>query len=410
MDDIKTDRSLPHSFMVGVLGILSGAIWNGPLWFIVFIIFVPIIWSTLRTYESVIFIFSYYLFSLKSLPILLSRYDNDYSHEYFLKFILWWILYASFLALPWVIVKIILYKSNPSPWIESITPIIPLIVGLIPPFYVFGVANPVEGAGIFFPGMGLLGIFIYFVIIIIMSVIINKTVKIRLVYPLVGLILFSIYCNENFKQPLPPKNWVAVSTQLAPQTNQSEIHKKYIFLLNLLKRLIDNGYHVIVLPENAIGLLQQKTKNMWDKIGDYAKARNVTILSGAVILDSQKNNKQLDGGIVAFGKESGVVYLTRQPVPFTEWIPFSEKGERVHWFSKGIHSFYHLNVEFLVCYEELLPGLVISPFLSLDKPNLLISVANNWMGKGTGERHEQLDSVLVLSRLFGIPLIRSWNR
>jgi len=69
--------------IAGVLGILFGTIWGGPLWLVGFLVFVPVIWFKLNTYESTIYIFSYYLFSLKPLPVLFSRYNNPFSKENF---------------------------------------------------------------------------------------------------------------------------------------------------------------------------------------------------------------------------------------------------------------------------------------------------------------------------------------
>ncbi len=392
----------------GILGILAGMTWDGPLYLIGFLFFVPVLWFMLRPYESMIFIFSYYLFSLKSLPILFARYNNPYSHEYLSKFILLWILYAGLLSFPWFTMKGILYKIK-QPGIMTMAPIIPIILGIIPPFYIIGVASPVEAAGIFFPGMGLVGIFLYFIAIISLCLVINKKVKANHSLLLTFFIFYSVYCNREFKKPEPPKNWVAVSTQFAPQINKSETHARYIFLVTSLKSLVDDGYHVIVLPENAIGLWSKKTKSMWSQIGNYARSKGATVLSGA-FLNVGKDNKSFDGGIVAFGKQNGIVYLTRQPVPMTEWISFFSKGERVHWFSKGTNFVNRIKIAFIVCYEELLPGILISSFLPFDKPKLIISVANNWMGKGTGEWHAQLDSLSVMARLFGTPFLRSWNK
>lgn len=67
-------------------------------------------------------------------------------------------------------------------------------------------------------------------------------------------------------------------------------------------------------------------------------------------------------------------------------------------------------MEFLVCFEELLPGLISSSFLSNNPPQFIVSVVNNLVGKNTGERRSQYNSIYLMSRLFDAPLIRSWNR
>jgi hypothetical protein len=394
--------------IAGVLGILFGTIWGGPLWLVGFLVFVPVIWFKLNTYESTIYIFSYYLFSLKPLPVLFSRYNNPFSKENFsFAFIPLWIVYAILLSVPWVIVKTILSKVRKD-WLVLVC--VPIIIGVIPPFYILGLASPIESCGILFPGTGFIGIFFYFVLIASLCSIKRNSVRERLLYILIPALLFSAYLNIGLKSLVLPKDWVAVSTKFSPLASKSENQRRYYFLITSIKSLVDNGYHVLVFPENAIGLWSRKTKKLWMPLVNYAKNNGVTVLSGAYIHDVSVRDDKLDGGIVAIGKKNGVVYLTRQPVPIAEWIPFDSKGERVHWFSRGTSYVNKQKVAFTVCYEELLPGIILSSFLSFVEPNLIISVANNWMGEGTEEWRAQLSSISVMSRLFGVPLLRSWNR
>ena len=98
------------------------------------------------------------------------------------------------------------------------------------------------------------------------------------------------------------------------------------------------------------------------------------------------------------------------PIPLAGWIPFSSHGLNAHLFSKGVGMIDLRKVLFLVCFEELLPGIISSSFFSDNTPHVIISVVNNIVGKGTGERRSQYNSRYLMSRLFNASLLRSWNR
>ena len=409
-------------FAAGVFGVILGLIWDGPFYLIGVLFLFPILWYVFRPYESFFFVFMYYLVSTKSIPLIFSNYYQLHSTLIYSKYILLWMIYSLFLSIPWLIVKIILikhdYKKHKFLKLkESFFILIPLISSVFPPLYFIGVGSPLEASGVLFPGLKLYGICLFFsLILLIISMIksvniVNHKKYLMNYLFLVIIITTSISCNIIYKAPKTPKKWIAISTEFPKEiNNKNENFIRYIILVTSIKSIIDKGYKVLIFPENAIGLWNNNRKKLWDGIANYAKNRRAIILSGAFIQFDEKKYSKINSGIIAFGKQNGVIYLTRQPVPISEWIPFSSKGITAHWFSKGINVISDVKVSFLVCYEELLPGLIITSFLSFQEPKMIISVVNNWMGSGTGERRSQFNSLFVMARLFGVPFLRSWNR
>ncbi len=194
-----------------------------------------------------------------------------------------------------------------------------------------------------------------------------------------------------------------------------------IAVLKNLQRLIDNGNDPEANKQRAdqirqtyVGYLDPVTLVARPNSSDLlikAKQKKTIILAGAYInYSNNKNRKRYDSAIISFGYKNRTVYITRQPIPLSGWIPFSSHGLNAHLFSKGVGMIDHRKVLFLVCFEELLPGIISSSFFSDNTPHVIISVVNNIVGKGTGERRSQYNSIYLMSRLFNASLLRSWNR
>ncbi len=336
-----------------------------------------------------------------------------------------WIFYSFILVLPWLIVK---YNKNNDFLIKFNIFLIgfPLFIIFIPSFYLLGLASPLEAAGVLFPRLKLLGFILFYLLIIIIINLLNiltayshpklqlsceNIVTIKTFMP--NFILFALICivaiysNEKYKKNEIPKKWIALSTKF--ETSSFNIYELN-YLKSVINNLLDNGYKIIILPENTVGIWP-KNKKYWTDIIIKANKKKSTILSGAYTnFDNGSLTKKYDSSIVSFGYKNHIVYFTRQPIPLAGWIPFSSHGLNAHWLSKGVGWIDHRKVEFLVCFEELLPGLISSSFLSNNPPQFIVSVVNNLVGKNTGERRSQYNSIYLMSRLFDAPLIRSWNR
>ena len=417
-------KRLIPTFIIIILAFLLGSTWSLHYYFIGFVILVPFFWFYYDFKKSSIFIYFYYLFSTKSLPEILIRYKHFHPEmigsSFLYPFI--WILFAFILASPWILTKKILFKENTPRFLKVISPVVPIIIIFVPPLYILGIASPLEAVGILFPGFKLFGILLFFTLLILNNIIIQIVQRKHIIYnfnfelirilPFYLIYLTIVFIdNYEYRNPKIPLDWVAISTNFESLSFDENRLQSLIYSIKLL---IKEKYHVIILPENAVGIWTINN-NIFSNIINYAKKNNSIVLSGAYvrsddIKQSKYNINYYDSSIIAFGKINRVVYLTRQPIPIAGWIPFSSHGLNVHWFSKGIQVINHKKVSFFVCFEELLPGLISTSFLSKESPNIIISVVNNWVGYGTGESKAQFNSIYVMSRLFGTAFLRSWNR
>lgn len=91
------------------------------------------------------------------------------------------------------------------------------------------------------------------------------------------------------------------------------------------------------------------------------------------------------------------------------WLPLFGKsgGARADFFANPIVSIGGQRVAPLICYEQL----IIWPVLQsmLHDPDVIIAVGNDWWTKGTSIVAIQRASTQAWARLFGIPLVMSFN-
>ena len=399
------------------MGISISFAWKGSYYLIGLLIIIPLLWYIENFIESIVFIFFYYLFSTKSIPVIMSEYNYFYSIMPNFKIFYYsiWFVYSIILSIPWILAKKIQYKYQDFWQLRLLIIIFPLLIGIVPPFYILGLGSPIEGAGFYFPKLGFLGIFLYLSLIILLCSLFDlkfyknyqnylNNHKINKLFFLLILIIISICSNFFYKNKEIKDDWISVSTNIRPFQYNSYVFE---YLKSIILFLIDKNYKIIVLPENALGIWDKKNINKWKSIIEYAKKNKSTVISGAYFLT---DNNKIESGIIGFGKTNKVLYHIRQPIPIAGWNPFSKNGLSVDWISRGSRIINGEKIAFVVCYEELLPGVILSSFIDFYPPNYIISVANNWVGKGTGEAHAQFNSLFIMSRLFGVPFLRSWNR
>jgi len=94
-------------------------------------------------------------------------------------------------------------------------------------------------------------------------------------------------------------------------------------------------------------------------------------------------------------------------MPIGEWRPGQESSAIPDFCGRGTTRFQGVPVATSICYEDFL----IYPLLlaSLDRPQVIISMANNWFATDLGGIWIQRRSIENQARLFGVPLVRAVN-
>lgn len=275
-----------------------------------------------------------------------------------------------------------------------------LLLISLPPIGIVGWANPLTAAGAWFPGAGWWGLIAF---LSLLTLLVSAVAWRR--YGVAALMCFAIVANTVYAAPENGK-WMAIDTQFQPSKNDTGEYSRMRQLLAIADRgvaLAAPG-SVIVLPE-AVGGNWEVNGPFWDRLGEAARRKEVTILVGA--------RRSIDGsakyvnGLYSTGFEGGIVIPGRMPVPISMWMPFSRKGAAAAWDHPGVALVHGQVVAHLVCYEQLLIWPVLRSMA--EGPQVLIGVANDWWATGTTIPVIQRQAVKAWGRLFAVPVVFAAN-
>ncbi|MBB3464483.1 apolipoprotein N-acyltransferase [Rhizobium sp. BK377] len=162
----------------------------------------------------------------------------------------------------------------------------------------------------------------------------------------------------------------------------------------------------IVLPESALGLWTPAVERLWNAA---LRGMDASVVAGAAVVDPKGYDNVL---VVLSGAGSSILYRERMPVPGSMWQPWKSwlgesGGARAHFFANPIAKIGDQQAAPLICYEQL----VVWPVLQSMRydPDLIVAVGNGWWTSGTSIVDIQRASTTAWARLFGKPLVLSFN-
>ncbi len=269
----------------------------------------------------------------------------------------------------------------------------------VPPSGIVGWAQPITAAGILFPGWGWWGLAATAAIMLTMT-----TSK----WPIAAIVAASFWAwsAAHWIAPSQPGGWIGLDTRLgsalgrAPDLDQSRT------LLERVHEAGDNRARVVVLPESAAGLWTPTTSGFWM---DGLRGTDITVIAGAAIVDREGYDNaimEISAGRVR------QLYGERMPVPISMWQPWlawtgQGGGARATFFGNPVVESAGRRVAPLICYEQLLVWPVLQSMLH--SPDVIVAIGNNWWTSGTGILAIQRASTQAWARLFGLPLVLSFN-
>ncbi|WGR90724.1 conjugal transfer protein TraB (plasmid) [Bradyrhizobium sp. ISRA443] len=269
----------------------------------------------------------------------------------------------------------------------------------VPPFGIVGWAQPITAAGVLFPGWGWWGLAATAAILLTMT-----TRK----WPIAGIAAagFWAWSAADWIAPAQPGGWVGLDTKLgsalgrAPDLDQSRV---------LLERVREAGAtdaRIVVLPESAAGLWTPTTSGFWM---DGLQGTDITVIAGAAIV----NREGYDNAMVEISAgRARRLYGERMPVPISMWQPWlawTERGggAKASFFGNPLVETAGRRIAPLICYEQLLVWPVLQSMLH--SPDVIVAIGNDWWTAGTTILAIQRASTEAWARLFGLPLVLSFN-
>ncbi len=302
-------------------------------------------------------------------------------------------------ALAFVGVHTGLWSGRPG-WGRVLRSAVAAILMAVPPFGIVGWAHPITAAGILFPSWGWWGLGA--------TVALMLTVTTR-AWPavLMGLAGLMVWSSMTWTEPPGLQGWVGLDLHLGRELGRDLDMDQHEALIAEVRVAAVDGARIVVLPENAFGLWTSTVGAFWrSRLRDL----DVEVVAGATVV----YRDGYDNAVVVIDQDGARIALRqRMPVPVSMWQPWlswlgESGGARADLFGASVAGIGGRRVAPLVCYEQLLVWPILQSMAQ--KPDLIVAIGNGWWTAGTDIAAIQKASSTAWARLFGLPLVVSFNR
>lgn len=276
---------------------------------------------------------------------------------------------------------------------------IALLIVSLPPIGLIGWANPLTAAGALYPGWGWAG----FVLTLVGGCFLASPARREILASMATLALLA-----NFTAPTvsASRQLQAVNTALGRGVANGDDYNQ---MRHLQAAVMQKSEHsatgaLIVLPE-LIGGDWALNGLWWDQVDKALQAKGQTALIGA--RRTIAGSGRYENGLYAIGRDAGESYVSRVPVPIGMWRWWDSFSAIANPFGPGTMVVGEARIGAAICYEQLLVFPMVGTFL--ERPSLLIGVANSWWAAETNIPDIQRQVVMAWGRLFGVPVVFSAN-
>ena len=163
----------------------------------------------------------------------------------------------------------------------------------------------------------------------------------------------------------------------------------------------------IVLPESALGFWTPTVESVWRQ---GLLGSELTVIAGAAVIDPGGYDNVM---VTVSADEAQILYRERMPVPVSMWQPWRAwtgqgGGARANLFGNPVVRSDGQTFAALICYEQLLLWPVLHSMLH--SPSAIVAPGNGWWTAGTSIVAIQNVSAMAWAKLFGLPVVTSFNR
>lgn len=277
---------------------------------------------------------------------------------------------------------------------------IAMVLTAAPPFGITGWAHPITSAGVLLPGWGWWGLMVMALGLCVMATRLAPAIALS------AGVLTGIAAVSGAGSPASGK-WRGIDTAAGAAFGRADTLHQQQLLIAQVRKKAEGGSQVIVLPENALGILTPTVEHLW---GEALANLDTTVIAGAAVIDTQG----YDAVLVALDRAGAkVLYRQRMPVPVAMWQPWRPwlgltGGARATLFGAPVVEVAGQRIAPLICYEQLLVWPVLQS--AFHRPDRIVAIANGWWAKDTSIPAIQRSSVEAWARLFDLPLVTAFNR
>lgn len=349
----------------------------------------PMLWSLARTrLQATAVSAAYFLAASRGLP---QGVANFYSSDIWPGLLLWLVASSAF-----VVVHSVLWTDRKG-WQKPLRYLAACVVMAVPPFGILGWAHPITVAGVLLPGWEWWGLGAMAAGLCVMTTQYRPAAAVAMT----GLWLWSA---AEWTPPILPASWVGVDLEMGASLGREAGLKRQQKLIDLARAQPPGT--TVVLPESALGFWTPTVGRVWQRA---LTDTGITVILGAALVDEQGYDNVL---VKLSADRNTVLYRERMPVPGSMWQPWrtwlgDRGGARAHFFANPVVNVGDRSVAPLICYEQLLVWPVLQS--AFNRPNAIVAVGNGWWTAGTSIIDIQRASSEAWARLFGLPLVISFN-
>lgn len=382
-DQVWATLLVAASIIAGTVG------WSGHVLLLPVAFTFPVLWALARTRLTAAFVSAgYFLATSRGLPQGVATF---YSSDLWPGLLLWLCASLSFVAVHTALWT----KVGPRPPHYLLA----AVLMAIPPFGITGWAHPITAAGVLFPGWewwglaattaGLMGL-------------------VTRMWPAVAIALlgFWSWSAAFWTESTVPGAWQGVDLEFGASLGRDTSMQRHRDLIATVTERASGDIRHIVLPESSLGFWTPTVERFWVRA---LQGTDISVIAGAAVVDAGGYDNVL---IAISGDGAQLLYRERMPVPGSMWQPWrpllgASGGARAHLFANPTVAVGNGRAAPLICYEQLIAWPVLQSMFH--DPDVIVAVGNGWWTKGTSIVAIQRASTQAWARLFGKPVILSFN-
>jgi hypothetical protein len=385
--------------------------------------------------------FGYYVTALWPMVLGLERYLGS---NRFLVAIALWIFTALLLSFPWAMAWT--FDRRHLIWRVPLA----LLLTVMPPLGIIGLASPLAGAGYLFPGTRWLGLAIAATLpgLVLSSAALTFRSRCLVICFASGFSIGMAAEGHLFSpfSPDPPAGWAAVSTHFG---DVSQPFRDFYAAQFIQQRAGEIAARVLIFPEAVVPRWSEATQSFWQETLEHARARGQILAFGAGVptlartkRSDREELRQLqsydfdaaiqilksidtaqltyrtgippdsiesavtDNALLVVGAESATFYQ-RVPVPVGMWQPFSPVSVPLRLLAPAVVDIDRQRAAVLICYEQMITFPAIMSMLR--HPTVIVGISNTFWVEHTTIPSYQLNALRSWAKLFGLPYFSAVN-
>lgn len=373
-------------------------------WAVLLLLTLPIVWAACPTrIQAGSLYVGYLLAGTHDIPAILTAFFPAVSVG--LGYLLWLVL-ACVLALPWIC----LWRPHMTAWQAAWRCLAAVTLVTLPPLGFIGWLSPLAVAGQLFPGWGFAGAALGLSTLALLAAAARLALD-RSFAPLSGIpvLILAVAWSANVVT-LPtdlPAGWRGLDTHLGryPDDLPGRLAWHAQLIAAVDREIATRPPGLLVLPEEILGVKDSMVSSAWSEVALRAHRAGIVVLAGVDL--PLEDGHYLDS-LWRLGDGPPVFAMARVPMPLGQWHPWRTPSSPMHIVLGQTHTIEGLRVGVSFCYEDFLFWVQALTMLG-QRPDVLISVANNWFDPGADAQRIQARHIELWARLWGLPLIRATN-